>query len=240
MESQNMQTQLAIPIAIVVGAGLIAIALYVSIGKTTNPSVATVKNPPVAQVPIAPEVDITKVKTDGEPFVGSKDAPVTVAYWSDYQCPFCKRFSDDAIQQLMTDYVQTGKVKIIFKDFQFLGADSQTAGLIARAVWEIAPDKFAQWHQAMYDKQDGENSGWGNKTDILALTKSLDIDSVKVDQLISDKAVEYQKALDFDKAEGGIFGIKGTPGTIIGKTFVNGAQSYAVVKQLVDTELTKK
>lgn len=240
MESQNIQTQLAVPIAIVVGAGIIAIALYVSIGKTPNPSVATVKNPAVAQAPTAPEVDITKVKTDGEPFVGSKDAPVKVAYWSDYQCPFCKRFEGDAIKQLMTDYVQTGKVKIIYKDFQFLGVDSQTAGLIGRAVWEIAPDKFPQWHQAVYDKQDSENSGWGNKTDILALTKSFGIDSVKVNQLISDKAVEYQKVMDSDKAEGGTFGIQGTPGTIIGKTFVNGAQPYAVVKQLVDTELTKK
>ena len=142
--------------------------------------------------------------------------------------------------QLMNDYVKTGKVKVVFKDFQFLGPDSQTAGLAERAVWEVAPDKFYTWHKAMYDKQDNENGGWGNKTDILALTKSLGIDSAKVEQLMTSKAAEYQKAMDADKAEGGAFGINGTPGSIIGKNLISGAQPYSAVKQLIDLALEGK
>ena len=142
--------------------------------------------------------------------------------------------------QLMNDYVKTGKVKVVFKDFQFLGPDSQTAGLAERAVWEVAPDKFYTWHKAMYDKQDNENGGWGNKVDILALTKSLGIDSVKVEQLMTSKSAEYQKAMDADKAEGGAFGINGTPGSIIGKNLISGAQPYAAVKQLIDLALQGK
>jgi len=142
--------------------------------------------------------------------------------------------------QLMKDYVNTGKVKVVFKDFQFLGPDSQTAGLAERAVWEVSPDKFYTWHKAMYDKQDNENGGWGNKADILALTKSLGIDSVKVEQLMTSKAADYQKAMDADKAEGGAFGINGTPGSIIGKNLISGAQPYAAVKQLIDLALQGK
>ena len=231
-------TTLTIPIAIIIAGVLIAGAVYLSTLKGVNTIAGNVQSPQVVPQPVG--VDITKIKTAGEPFVGNPNAPVTMAYWFDYQCPFCQRFDEDAMTKIMNDYVKTDKVKVVFKDFQFLGPDSQTAGLAGRAVWEVAPNKFYTWHKAMYDKQDNENSGWGNKTDILALTKSLGIDSVKVEQLITSKAAEYQKAMDADKAEGSAFGINGTPGSIIGKNLISGAQPYAAVKQLIDMVLQEK
>lgn len=188
----------------------------------------------------AQAADISKVKTAGNPFIGNASAPVVVAEWMDYQCPFCKRFNDQVMPQLMKDYIETGKVKVVFKDYQFLGADSQTAGLAGRAVWEVAPNKYYDWHKAMYDKQDNENGGWGSRADILALVKSLGIDSSKVDQLMTSKVKEYQKAMDADKAEGTSMGINGTPGTIIGKQLISGAQPYAAFKQVIDVTLQGK
>ncbi len=232
---------LSIPVAIVIAGALIAGALYLGTSKGANTvAVNNQQGQQAAQQAQGVAVDIAKVKTAGEPFVGSPNAPVTMAYWFDYQCPFCRRFEEDAMTQVMTNYVKTGKVKVVFKDFQFLGADSQTAGLAERAVWDVAPDKFYEWHKAMYDKQDSENSGWGNKADVLALTKSLGIDSAKVEQLMTSKATEYQKAMDADKAEGGAFGINGTPGSIIGKNLISGAQPYSAVKQLIDLALQGK
>lgn len=231
---------LSIPVAIVIAGALIAGAVYLGTSKGTSTTAGNNQIQQVAQQPSGQAVDIAKVKTTGEPFVGNPNAPVTMAYWFDYQCPFCRRFEEDAMTQLMNDYVKTGKVKVVFKDFQFLGPDSQTAGLAERAVWEVAPDKFYTWHKAMYDKQDNENGGWGNKADVLALTKSIGIDSVKVEQLMTSKATEYQKAMDADKAEGGAFGINGTPGSIIGKNLISGAQPYAAVKQLIDLALQGK
>ncbi len=240
-QSPAQQNNLSIPVAIVIAGVLIAGAVYLGTSKGANTAaVNNQQGQQAAQQQPSAVADVSKVKTAGEPFVGNPNAQVTVAYWYDYQCPFCKRFEEDAMSELMNDYVKTGKVKVVFKDFQFLGQDSQTAGLAERAVWEVAPDKFYTWHKAMYDKQDGENSGWGNKTDILALIKSLGIDSVKVEQLMTSKAVEYQKAMDADKAEGGSFGINGTPGTIIGKNLISGAQPYAAVKQLIDLALQGK
>ncbi len=236
------QDKLSIPTAIIIAGIIIAGAVYLSISRGSS---VVGKNQPQQgtqqpQQPSGLAVDIAKVKTEGEPFVGNINAPVVVAEWSDYQCPFCKRFDSDAVTSLMTDYIKTGKVKLIFKDFQFLGEDSQIAGLAGRAIWEIAPDKFYDWHKAMFEKQDSENSGWGNKKDILALVRSLGIDSVKVEQLMTSKAVEYQKAIDADKVEGGAFGINGTPGTIIGKNLISGAQPYGAVKQLIDLALQGK
>ena len=231
---------LSIPLAIVVAGILIAGAVFFGLrgsggSNTVAAGVGTQPQQPQGQV-----ADITKVKTAGEPFIGNPNAPVVVAEWFDYQCPFCKRFESDAVAQLMTEYIKTGKVKLVFKDFQFLGPDSQDAGLAARAIWEVAPDKFYDWHKAMFEKQDSENSGWGSRADILALAKTLGIDSVKVDQLMTSKATEYQKEMDADKAEGSAFGINGTPGTIIGKQLISGAQPYSAVKQLVDLALQGK
>lgn len=239
---------LSVPASIIIAGVIIAGAIYFSSTQrattVTTASAPQGQQPQAAaaqpQQPAAKPVDISKVNITGEPFVGNANAPVTVAEWYDYQCPFCKRFESDAVAQLMTDYVKTGKVKLVFKDFQFLGADSQTAGLASRAIWEVAPDKFYDWHNAMFEKQDSENSGWGSKADVLALAKSFGIDTAKVDQLMTSKAAEYQKEMDADKAEGSGFGINGTPGTIIGKQLISGAQPYSAVKQLVDLALQGK
>ena len=179
-------------------------------------------------------VDINDVNIKGQPFYGDINAPVIIVEWSDYQCPFCKKIEQETMPQLIEDYVNTGKVKIVYKNYQFLGPDSQTAGLAARAVWEVAPNKFYDWHKSIFEKQDGENSGWGNKADVLALTKSLGIDSAKVGQLMTSKATEYQKAIDDDKAEGAAFGINGTPAFIIGEEIISGFVPYTTLKKAVD------
>ncbi len=183
------------------------------------------------------EADISKVKTEGNPVVGQAEAPVTIAYWSDYQCTFCKKFESDVVSNVMADYVDTGKVKIVYKDFAFIGEHSTIAAIAGRAVWEAAPEQFAPWHKAMFEKQDGENTGWGSKADILALTGSLGIDAAKVDQLMSSKASDYQKAIDADQAEGVSFGAGGTPSIIIGKQLIYGLTSYDNIKQLIDQQL---
>jgi protein-disulfide isomerase len=191
-----------------------------------------------AQPPASP-VDIAKVNLQGEPFIGKADAPVVMAYWFDYQCPFCKQNEENVFPQAIKDYVDTGKLKIVFKDFQFLGADSQTAGLAARAVWEVAPDKFHDWHKAMFDHQGEENSGWATKDKILALTKSVPgIDVAKVEELMTSKSEEYAKAMKADQAEGGSMGVSGTPAFIIGKRLIDGALPYETLKAAVDAALS--
>src|SRR5437868_1421996 len=109
-ESEFMQKYLT-PIAVLLGAGLIAVALIWGGGvRGTNP------NDPNAP---AAEVDIKDVSTDGNPFIGDKNAPTTVAVYFDYQCPFCKQFELSVTPELMS-YVTSGKTKIVFKDFHFL------------------------------------------------------------------------------------------------------------------------
>lgn len=239
--SQVQPAALSVPIAIVVAGALIAGAIFFGMRGTGN-SVAANPQMQGGQPAAAQTADITKVKTAGEPFIGNANAPVTIAYWYDYQCPFCQRNEEQTMPQIIKDYVDTGKAKIVFKDFEFLGPDSQTLGQYSRAVWETAPTKFYAWHKAVYDNQGTENTGWATQDKILSITKSvLSADETnKVVALVKSNGAEYQKEMDADKAEGSAMGISGTPAAIIGKQLISGAQPYAAFKQVIDLALQGK
>jgi len=224
---------LSTPAAVLIGAVIIAGAVY--LGETKRPDTAAVPG----QQPSTQTADVSKVKTDGEPFIGSANAPATIAYWYDYQCPFCQRNEETAMPQLIKNYVDTGKVKLVFKDYQFLGPDSQTLGQYSRAVWAAAPDKFYQWHKAIYDNQGTENTGWATHAKIMSITTSVLGASIAstVNQLVKTDGAAYQKEMDADKAEGAAMGVSGTPAMIIGKQFVSGAIPYAQIKAAVEIAL---
>jgi len=231
----NFFEKYGMPVALVIGLGLIAAAVYYGHG-TGAPSAANNGQQQAAQA-----VDIKDVKTDGDPFVGSANAPVTMAFWFDYQCPFCKQFDQTVTSQIYDKYVKTGKVKIVFKDFQFLGDDSMTDAEFGRAMWEAYPDKFYEWYTAMFAAQDDEGDvGFGDLDSVKALTAKIPgVDVNKVTDLVTKNKAKYDAAIMADRNEGATFGINGTPAFIIGTTMQSGAQPPATVEALIDAELAK-
>jgi protein-disulfide isomerase len=216
------------PIAVVLGALIIALAL--AFGRGGAPA----DNEP------AGVVDVKNVQTDESPYIGEKDAPVTIAVWFDYQCPFCKRFELEVLEQVYQNYVVNGDVRIVYKDFQFLGPDSQTAALFARAVWDAHPNRFHDWYKAVMTAQDEEHGGFGNLESIKTLSATIEgIDVNRVVSLMEEKESEYAALIQADREEGAGFGINGTPGAIIGTTLLTGARPYAEVKAAIDAELAK-
>ncbi|MDB5264822.1 MAG: protein-disulfide isomerase [Parcubacteria group bacterium] len=221
------------PIAVLLGALIIGGALIFGHGGTKQAD--TTAGQPMA-------VDIKDVKDEGEPYIGNKNAPVVMAYWFDYQCPFCKQFEQTTMMDLNTKYVETGKVKILLKDFQFLGEDSDTAALFARAVWDVAPDHFYEWFKAVFAAQDDEGDvGFGDLASITALTRSKvpSIDTDKVLKVMNDKKDKFTASIAADRDEATAFGINGTPSYIIGTGMLSGAQPTAQVSALIDAELAK-
>ncbi len=196
---------------------------------------------PTTQEAANPNVDISQVDTKGEPYIGNANAPVTLAYWFDYQCPFCKKFETDTLPELKSKYIDTGKLKVVFKDFQFLGPDSQTAGAAAEAVWELYPNRFWDWQTAMFNAQGEENSGYDSKDNIIKLTRTVSgINADKVSSLMDQKKSAIQAELDGDKSEGEKFGIQSTPAFIIGNQLINGAEPTSTFEQAIDNELNNK
>lgn len=113
------------------------------------------------------KIDSKNVAIANDPIIGQSNAPITIVFWSDYQCPFCKRFELETLPQIMKDYVDTGKAKIVIMDFPFLGNDSITAGEYGRAIWKLYPDQYFAWRTAMYVAQDQEQDiGFGDADSI--------------------------------------------------------------------------
>src|SRR5271154_4778713 len=92
----------SVPASILLGAIIIACAIvFVLHPSSTGTTSPTAQNQAVP----TPSVDVKNVKTAGEPFIGNPNAPVTIAYWFDYQCPYCKQNEEDVMPSLLADYV---------------------------------------------------------------------------------------------------------------------------------------
>jgi len=223
----NLYTPMAIVLAGVVIGAFVMVGLS-KMGATAGAG---------GGVPTA-KVDIADVKVDGIPFIGNADAPVTLAYWSDYQCPFCQQYELDTMMDLKTAYVDTGKMKIVFKDYAFLSEDSTTAAVWGRAVWDLFPAQYFAWRVAMYEAQDEEHGGFGNEPTILALTKSVaGINASAVQARVASNMEQYLALIDADRQEGTSFGVQGTPGFITGKILIPGSLPLAEFKAAIDSQL---
>ncbi|MFA7302726.1 MAG: DsbA family protein [Candidatus Paceibacterota bacterium] len=197
-------------------------------------------------------VDIKDINLAGRPFIGKADAPLTIAFWSDFQCPFCKAFETGGIPQIndrtpaafpqiVKDYVETGKVKIVFMDFAFLGNDSTVATQYGQAVWKLYPEQYFVWRTAMYEAQDEEgDEGFGDAASIDKLNASIaGLDVAKIAADVAANKAAYNAVAEADKAEGAKVGIDSTPSIVIGTQLIKGAYPYANFKAAIDAELSK-
>jgi protein-disulfide isomerase len=230
-------SSLFIPGAIVLAGIIIGISLIIALKPSQQPAAGGGQ-----QV----QANIKDVDLTGDPYIGDKNAPVTMAYWSDYQCPFCKAVevghpqipTPAAIPDIIKDYVKTGKLKLVFEDYAFLGPDSVTAALYGRAVWELYPDRYYEWREAMYKAQDEEHGGFGDEASILQLTRNISgFDADKLKNLVAQKNKGYTAAIEADRAEGEKAGVSGTPGFLTGTTLIGGAVPINQFKSAIDAQL---
>lgn len=212
--------------ALAVLAGALIIGAAFAFGQGGEPR-KTNNGEPVA-------VNITDVNTDSNPAVGPKNAKATIAVWFDFQCRFCKQFETTTLKQVIETY--GNDVRVVYKDFQFMGAASNNAALYSRALYEAYPNEWGAWILGVMSNE-GESTL--DTAGLDAVASGLGLDTARVAELRSSKAAEYQKAIDADREEGIAFGINGTPGSIIGTSLVSGAQSFDNVKALIDAELAK-
>ena len=228
METNDTNSKL-LPVAVIVAGLLIAGAVLWNgsrPGTTGGPDAA-------------PVVDVKNVKTDGDPFIRQTDAPVTIVFWSDFQCPFCKKFETESLSQIIEKYVSTGKAKIVFMDFPFLGEDSIMGALYSRAVWKLYPDAYLAWHEAMTVSQDEEgDKGFGDAASIDALNATISgLDAAKIAADVKANEEAYKAAINADRAEAQKVGVNATPSIIVGKELIQGAYPYAKFEASIEAAL---
>lgn len=153
----------------------------------------------------------TKLISGGSPILGNLNAPITILEWGDYQCTFCYKFHQNTLDIINEDFIKTGKVKLVFKDFPLNGPDSFLAAQAAYCAQD--QEKYWQYHDELYKNWGGERTGWitRNSLEKFANTVNLNLD-------------EFNKCLDSEKYEqkvtilhefGKDIGIDATPSFLI-------------------------
>ena len=178
---------------------------------------------------------------NGSPILGSVDAPITLVEFGDYQCSFCKRHFDQTHNLIMKNYVETNKVKILFKDLIVTpGKDSMHA---AHAT-HCAKDQGMYWkyHYMLYNNWEGENTGWITTDNLNKFAQKIDMNMNEFSKCMSDN--KWMELITASKNDANTLGITGTPSFfLIGPENelekIHGAQPYDVFKEIFDSHLKK-
>ncbi len=248
-EKKNPSNHWLLPASILLAGMLIAGAqLYTNkltlefYEKQSSLSQAEVAQPQ-AQNPTqqaVPTVQALVAKRQDAPVIGSQSAKVTIEEFSDFQCPFCKSFYDQALKQIREEYVKAGKVKIVFRHYPLA---FHARAEIAAVASECAnrQGKFEAYHDLLF--QNGQSDGKGLETenlkkyaDSLGLNSgTLGLGKNKFNQCLDNR--ETLAVVQKDMADGNAAGVNGTPTSFVNGKKIVGAQSFASFKQLIDAEL---
>jgi len=183
----------------------------------------------------------TEGVTDIDPHkaFGSKNAPVTMEVFSDFQCPACKTLFTSTNRQLMDNYVSTGKVYLIHRDFPLpMHAYSRIAARYARAAAQIG--KFEPVEQVLFQNQEK----WEQTGDVDGTVASVlpAAEIAKVRALV--KGGTLDAGIDKDSALGQLYRVSQTPTTVFhskGQTYpFAGVMTYDMLKQFLDQLLSQK
>ncbi len=199
------------------------------------------QTPQPTQQPTQPSTpQIIQVSLDDDPVKGNPDAPVTLVEFSDFQCPFCKRFHQNTLPLILENYVDTGKVKFVYRDFPIVSIHPNGAVVTALAA-ECADEQgiFWQYHDKIFQNQ----KNWERLAteDVVNVLKSYAVDLALDTKQFNEclDSGKYLNEVNNDLKEGNSYGITGTPSFFIGNEKsgyikLTGAQPYSVFQNIFD------
>ncbi len=131
--------------------------------------------------------------------MGKANAKVIVEEFADFQCPYCGQFHAEGEPRLRSEYIQTGKVLFLFRNFPVLdggdpNGESHLAALGALCAGEQG--KFWEYHDSLFENQAGENSGGFAVPQLMGFANALRLDSSKFNRCVQTK--RYESAVDDD------------------------------------------
>lgn len=166
--------------------------------------------------------------------LGDKTAKVTVIEFADFQCPYCERWFQQVEPQIVQQYVQTGKVNFVYKHSAFLGQESDWAAQAA----ECAADqgKFWEYHDLLFQQQNGENQGTFVKDNLIGFAQQLELDRSKFTACLqNDQTLDRVQA---DTQEAQQASVNGTPTFFINGQRIVGAQPYSTFQAAIEQALS--
>lgn len=161
-----------------------------------------------------------------DPWMGAENPELTIAYFTDFNCPYCKKI-EPLLARLVAEYPE---VRVVYKLVPILGPSSKEATDLALTVWKNEPEKFAELHKKLMSRPSRLDSNAIAKVGKLTDTNEwLDNTASSVEATIASSMGLMRE-----------FGLSGTPALIFGEQIVGGLVPYAQLEQQVKAALAAK
>jgi protein-disulfide isomerase len=181
--------------------------------------------------------DMQKLLVDennDDPMLGDENAPVTIVEFSEFQCPFCKRYSEMTLNQIKEKYIDTGKVKYYFRDIPLM-FHPQANDAAKAANCAIEQEKYWEMHDKIFEHQ----SEWSGNSEVVQLlatyAKEIGLDIPKWEECVADQATMDEITADSKTAT--ILGVTGTPTFFVNGEKMVGAQPFVNFETLIEKYL---
>lgn len=195
--------------------------------------IAILAAPQVVSAPVRAAI-VSVEEAKAEMVLGNADAPVSIIEYSSLGCPHCAAFHRDTLPQIKKEYIDTGKVRLVYRDFP-LGTPALAASMIARCA---GPKKFFGFIEILFRSQ----PQWSrSQNPMQALTKVARFGGLSEDDV--QACLKRQTLLDFIREVARVgqntHNVNTTPFFIIGDKTVSGAQPFDAFKKVLDKALSK-
>lgn len=223
-----------------IGVGLVASAIIViflvygqGVMKSSSPETSSQNIQNSSQT-----AGLDLITGNVSPVLGSENAPITMIEFGDYQCFYCNNFFHNTESDIVKNYIDTGKVKMYFKDFTIIGQDSVTAANAAHCAQDQG--KFWEYHDTLYNNWSGENTGWASLTNLTQFAKQVGLNQDQFNQCMTQS--KYIPTIRNSVSDANNLGLTGTPDFFImgpdnSVTKVVGAQPYQVFDEIFKSKL---
>jgi len=221
-------------------ASIVIVIAFVGFDSISNQKELIIEPTPTIQQAGPPNITINTFLDNGSPILGDPNAPVTLVEFGDYQCHFCNVFFHTTEDSILKNYVETGKVKMIFKDYNIIGPDSVNASHGAHCAMDQG--LFWEYHDILYSNWTGENNGWASSDNLARFAQEIGLDmDVWTECMVNGS---HSKSIIASNNDAKSLELTGTPAFFVigpdGKTTrLFGAQPFETFEKVLDSELKK-
>ena len=221
-------------------ASIVIIAAFLGFDNINNQKELVIEPTSTVQQVGPAKITINTFVDNGSPILGNPNAPVTLIEFGDYQCHFCNVFFHSTEGDILKNYVETGKVKMIFKDYNIIGPDSVNASHGAHCAND--QDLFWEYHDILYSNWTGENNGWASSENLGKFAQDIGLDMDAWSECMLDGIHSQIILASNDDARS--LELTGTPAFfVIGPdgqtTKLFGAQPFETFEKVFENELKK-
>ena len=184
---------------------------------------------PVVEAPVTeqPEFKRYNIPTENAYAIGPVDAPITIVEFSDYQCPFCRRWHNEVYEPLLAAY--PGKIRLVYRHFPLASIHPDATSAAEASMCAGEQDAFWPFHEKLFSSET-----LGNRI-YIQYAQDLSLNMNKFESCMNDR--KYQQVVDDDVNFAVDLGIRSTPTFFINGLAVVGAQPLDVFQQVIDKEL---